>query len=429
MVNSAEVNYRVHQSAFMKVSTGTSWGMIDHATLSGCNFVTMILLAKALGPTNFGTLTVALAGLMLCSSIQSAAIAQPHNVIGAALSGQSYRNLTISVALSQVLFSVGIAVVAFLATIIAFSSEWSYAPILLMMIPYLVTFQWHEFVRRVMYTEDRQRDAALNNALKYACQAALTAWFWSNDYLNSVPAVLTIFTVSSGVAAVVGSWILRSSFHGSVQRHLIADTWNFGKFLGLAAIAGWLSTQVFAVVAALMIGTTAAGTIRAGEMLMRPLGLILSFLDVVLPVRFSKILSARGEAGLNEEVKKTLLLLTAPVVAFCAVIALFGPKVMDLVFGQGYASLAWMPSLFALYYLLVAITRVVSSGIKANRGGRLIMRQAILSAVIALSSAWLFVLWLGTYGVLAGMIAVSCISLVILWSSFFYPLMARAENA
>src|SRR5438093_13556391 len=74
----------------------------DQALISGTNFATGILTARALHPDEFGTFSIIYVGLLLGNILQSTLVTQAHNVLGATRSGRDYRRYTTSAAVGQI---------------------------------------------------------------------------------------------------------------------------------------------------------------------------------------------------------------------------------------------------------------------------------------------------------------------------------------
>src|SRR5262245_56929847 len=95
-----------------RLLAGSAWGLLDQALIPGMNFGTTGSLARGMGPADFGTFSVAYLLLLLANSLQTSLVTQPHNVLGAPLEGESYRDYTSSSALGQLAVAGLLALVA-----------------------------------------------------------------------------------------------------------------------------------------------------------------------------------------------------------------------------------------------------------------------------------------------------------------------------
>src|SRR5688572_19593946 len=64
-----------------------AWGLADQMLISLTNFVTMVFLARGLGPAAFGVFVLVYTVMQFANGLQSALIIQPHNVLGATRAG------------------------------------------------------------------------------------------------------------------------------------------------------------------------------------------------------------------------------------------------------------------------------------------------------------------------------------------------------
>ena len=59
------------------------WGLCDHGLVSGVNFLTIVLVARAVTPAEFGAFVLAFTVILTTLTLQAALITRPHNVLGA----------------------------------------------------------------------------------------------------------------------------------------------------------------------------------------------------------------------------------------------------------------------------------------------------------------------------------------------------------
>jgi len=69
------------------------WAMGDQVLISGANFLTTVLIARALSPASFGTFTLVYSALLLANIFQSTLITQAHNVLAAKPKGRFLSSL------------------------------------------------------------------------------------------------------------------------------------------------------------------------------------------------------------------------------------------------------------------------------------------------------------------------------------------------
>src|SRR5688572_14738900 len=208
-------------SGAMSLIRKGSWGIADQALISATNFVTMVLLARGLGPAAFGAFSLVYGGMLFVNSLQGALILQPHSVLCAARKGQQYADYTTSTGVAQLLSATAAALLALTAGIVSTFAAWPAAHLFFAFTPCIVAWQLHEFVRRVLYDEGRFRAAFANDVIGYGGQTAAIAGLWATQALTP-PLALYAITATSLVAAVTGAWQLRASLAGRISPSVFA---------------------------------------------------------------------------------------------------------------------------------------------------------------------------------------------------------------
>jgi O-antigen/teichoic acid export membrane protein len=394
------------------------WGLMDQTLVSATNFVTMVLVARALGPASFGSFALVYTVLLFSTELQGALVTQPHNVLGAGLTGSSYSRYTRSTAFSQILLAGSLGSSTAAAGLIAHGLGWHSADLLLALAPAIVGWLSQEFVRRVLYTEGRMRAVLLNDLVSYGGQAGLIVVLSSSERLDG-PSALLALAVTSGLAVPVGLWQLRGSFHGVAQRADVGGNWQFGKWLAGGLLAYWCASQLYLYMTAALVSTTAAGLLKAALVLMGPLNVLLVFMDTAVPIMLVRSFAASGERGFRAQLREALIL-TAPIVGtYCAVVAVFAVPLVRRVYGERYATehSALLP-LLALNYVVIYASRLLASALRAQRQTKPIFRGHLYAGIVGVAAGWLLVRLGGVEGAALGMVAGAAVGLTVVLRAF-----------
>jgi len=234
---------------------------------------------------------------------------------------------------------------------------------------------------------------------------------WHGSSLHSIEDALTLedalkaMSLAFGLAGLMGFWLVRKSLRGVIQVGVMVECWHFGRWLGGASVMSWVAGQVYVYSAGWLLGPASVGAIRTAESLLRPLGVMMTFLDTTLPIKFSRILSSKGPSALTCEVRRNELGLAVPIILFCSVLAMAGPEIVAVLYGESYASYRWLPVLWGLVYLLMAMIRILNSSLRAMQLGSLTFLASLASLISSLVLAWWVVKYGGVYGALLGMLA------------------------
>ncbi len=377
------------------------WGLLDQGLVSGVNFFTIVLLARSLAPEPFGYFVLAFTVLQSAGTLQSALVTRPHNVLGAVRRGRDYADFSAATAAAQAAFSGLLTVAALIAALGVALAGSPRAGLVAATAPALLAWQLQELGRRMLYTENRLRAACANDALAYGGQTAALVVLWRLDLLTGTRALLTL-AAAFAVAAALLAWQLRGTLAGSVRRVDLTAAWGFGKWLGVAEVAQWLSTQLYVYLAAAVVGPVASGAIKAGQTLLGPMSVFLTFVTSYLPIVLTRELEATGSiAGkLRESMTRVLPL----VVCYCAAMALIASPALRAVYGPAYRPYADVVQLFALYYVLLAFSTVAVAALSALRATRAVFVGQAAGAVVSLAVGWLLLDAWGPAGGVAGML-------------------------
>src|SRR5207249_6919511 len=103
----------------LREGTTVIWGVLDQALLSATNFVTFVLIARSLLPSDFGWFVLLYSCLLFANNVQYAVITQPLNVLGATAPAEGYGAYVSTTALSQIVFATAWAVIAIVGWLVS----------------------------------------------------------------------------------------------------------------------------------------------------------------------------------------------------------------------------------------------------------------------------------------------------------------------
>ncbi len=397
------------------------WALSDQILISGTNFATGILTARAMGArqAEFGTFSVIYGVLLLCNILQSTLITQAHNVLGSLRSGKDYRKYTASSAVQQFIIVAIEAILVVPIVLFAYLRGWSSLAMLIALIPSIVAWQLQEFVRRVLYTEGRFGDAFLNDIVSYGGQTIIILGMYAQHLHGGKPLTgamaLYALAATSAAGAVIGLWQLRHSVERPNGIAEMWENWNFGKWLAGGELMQWLSSIHMQVWwAALIIGTVASADLKAAQILFGPMRVITFFLGTVLPIRFTRTLQSGGVAALHQNVRRVFTLVLPLVGAYCLLLAIFPKPLLNLMYGPEYASGAAMVlKLYSLCAFLGYAQMIVVAALTAAQETRPIFTGSVLGCIVAAFLGPVCIWKWGANGAIINMIIVTLIVTVL----------------
>jgi O-antigen/teichoic acid export membrane protein len=382
----------------------TVLGLTDQTVTSAASFITMLIVARALSASEFGRFALIFGVLLLANTLQSSLVAQPHNVLGAALDRPEYIIYTTSTALGQLLLTSGLALLGLGAGAFLGPLDREISSLVFALIPALVAGQLQEFNRRVLYTEDRLGGALIADSLAHGARVIGLGAFVLFQPLTAALAFY-IIALGSGVGAFVGYLQIRRSLSTRVDLKYVRQNLAFGKWFVGAEIGAWIWTQSFLYFVGVLLGVSGAGIFRAAQLLTSPLNVPQFYLYAVLPSRFSRRYRHGGEDPLLADVRAVLGRVLPLVALYCVAVGAAGEPLLRLVYGGAYSGAGYLVALFALIAFLAMIQPVLSSALRAIRAPEVLLRGNLWAAAIAVLAGWVLVAEGGLAGAGLGFVA------------------------
>jgi O-antigen/teichoic acid export membrane protein len=394
------------------------WGLFDQGLVSGVNFLTTILLARTLTVADFGYFVIAFTLLQTAGTLQAALITRPHNVLGATRHGRHYADYSTTAAMAQAGFTAVLVLAAGIAAAVAYSSGFSEASLVVALVPALAAWQLQELGRRMLYTEGRLAAAFGNDLVSYGGQAVVLLVLWRGDHLTGTTALLSL-AAAFAVGAVIVGLQLRPALSGRPHAASLAENWHFGKWLGVAEIGQWFSTQFYIYLGAAVAGAVASAALKAGQTLLGPISVFLTFVTGYLPIVLARELKATGSVA--AKARRSLVAILPGVLLYCLLMAIFAEPVLELVYGDEYGQYAGVVRLFALYYSVLALSTVAIAALSAKGQTRDVFVGQAAGAVLSLAFGWLLLRQWGPEGGVTGMLLSWVVAMALFVRAFRAP--------
>jgi O-antigen/teichoic acid export membrane protein len=404
-------------------SDGNAWGLADHALLSAASVVTLVVLARVLDTRSFGLFVLVYATLLFANMLQSALITQPHNVLGGVrlALGADYKRFTSSTAAGQLLFtSVATAGALVAAAVAALGHHDATAKVVFALAPALAAWQVQELLRRILYTERRFAVAFATDVVSYGGQLLAILVLW-HEHALSAPRALYVIAVTSAAGAALGAWVTRGSFERGLDPDVLRANWRFGRWLAGSAVGVWLSSHLYFYLVALLIGGASSGALKASQIVLGPLNVLLLFLTTVLPSRLARAAAGSGPDGVRRLLGRTFVTTGPVVVGYCAAVVVFADVLLKALYGSRYADDADVVGLFAAYYLVLYTGQLAAAALMARGQTKVIFASSIVAGTVGLVAGWSFIETMGLRGAVVGMIVGAIAANAITWNVYRRP--------
>jgi O-antigen/teichoic acid export membrane protein len=331
-----------------------NWALTDQALVSGCNFVTGILLARFLGPESYGVFVLLYSALLYANTFQAALIISPMLSTAPQLDGPERQLYFRSV------FTLQLGLSATLAAVVAMVglayAHWRDLPGLeANLVPLalvVVSFQLQDWLRRYYFAQERGRSVLVNDVLCYFGQTVTLIGLLAAGFLT-VETGLWVIAVVSMLAFSVGWSKERITPAWREAAATLREGWRRGRDYLLAGQFYWLGSQGVLLVGASYLGVQTVGGIRAAQNIVGPINIVYQVMENVLPVRAARCFSIGGRARLIDYLRRvTVAGAVSLIPVFCA-IAFYSAELMRLIYGLEYAAFASLV-VWQLVYLFIS---------------------------------------------------------------------------
>ena len=414
------------------------WAFADQCIVSAANFLTIYLFARYLATSNFGAFMLAYTGLMLMTSMQSAIVIQPHNVLAVRLPRKEYQQFTGALLIMQIMFCAAICgVLGAIGLLVAQSRLPAAGGVLIALAVTAVPWMGQEFVRRVLYTRSDSRAAALNDSVTYGLQllgALVLMFFWADR--ASPETALAVLGASSlagvliGLRQLRGHVCLRQLDRGALTRTW-AEVWKFGKWLTAQNALVWLGTHGHSWIVGLLLGAEQVGFYRAATHISNLMNPLRQAAYSYLPSRGSLAYHTGAAAGLSRWVSTTSLALLLALVPFYVLLVGFPGSVLAFAYGDRYAGadLALILALSTIAQCITFSKFPLDIGLLALRATKSIFYVHLIPVVLLLTSGVALVYYLGILGVPLSSIVINSALLIATWVVYARNVKRTASHA
>lgn len=380
---------------------GSAWGLADQALTSAMTFGTMVYLARGLGPSEFGVVSLAYLALLLANSLQTALVTQPHNILASPLEGAAYRDFTTSLALAQLVVAAALGFFSLAGAAGAAALGWHHQELLVALAVAVPAWQLQEFARRVLYTKRQARAAFWNDVISYGGQLVLVMFL---VYRHRITSALALYAMAgtSAVAALAGFWMIRSHLQGRLVPSTLRECWAMGKWFSASTLANWLASQMYPVLTAGVLGVYATGVFRALQNLIAPTQILANTFQMMATPHASREYSRGGATAVNMFLGRSSPLLAIPLLLYLGLVGVFARPLITFFYSPAYASAAGVIWPLGLAYLLSYAGRVLGIGLAASREPRPLFYAQLAAASVTFSAGLLLIRGYGLAGAAIG---------------------------
>jgi O-antigen/teichoic acid export membrane protein len=377
-----------------------SWTFADQAMVSASNFLMTVLIARYLGSVEFGRFSLAWLLVLLLTRVQLSLIIAPSMSIGPKQSSadvSAYHAIVLAHALTLAGFAFFVLLGGMLLAA-AWFPEWQIEGLALPVAFAAVAFQLQDFARRTLFIRDQPVAAFANDALSYLGKLIALAAAIKLTPMDS-GGVLWLIAITSAIPAMLaipgrGPWRWDREFaHVVTRRH-----GRFAVWLLAANVVSWLSATLPMTVAAAVLGSWAAGALKAAQTMLGVTNVVIEGAELTAPKWASTRLQRAGPTGLVACLRQIAVLVGGPTAIVAGVAALYPELWLRLIFGANYAEYGNVVRWTAAAYLVFALAAPARIGLNAIEHTSPHLVASILSAIIGGLVVYPFVRTMGVSG-------------------------------
>lgn len=374
---------------------------LDQAITSLSNFLTVVIIAKAIIPEEFGIYILIYTAIMIIAGVQSSLVTGPIRVLGVTIDGNDHSyfscQLHIQLALSFIL--------AFLFAAVLFLLGYIDSLLVIYSSLCIIFFQFYEFTRAIYLTKFQYKLLLISDLIVHVTKLIVLYVLYLNDLLTLEISFL-IISLTSGLSMLV---YLRRGVDIRVPRseliNTISSNWKYGKWLLLETLAFLLSSRIYIYLIGLLIGLEMAGVLGATQNLLNTTNVIvMGIMAFAIPVARRELLIDNYSSWRKWLVGVgCMLLLVVSVILF--VMTIFSKDLMEGLYGEYYGQYSYLIPLLAIAYAVSAINSVMSGAFRTVEQPEKGAKAKVVSAVLTIVMAYpLLVTW-GLIGAIIGLIA------------------------
>lgn len=394
--------------------------MIDQALVSGTNFITTVVLARALGLSNFGVFSLCWAAVLLVNNLQIAFVVSPMMSIGPKQEADRRPRYYGAVLVQEVGFALCLALVVFFVAVRldARFPLWDIHGLGLSLAFATLAYLLQDFIRRYFFCIRRTKLALICDSISYLTQLPIILAIAHRPHFSPAAALWVIGATSIGGFLVCFIWFEPIQLEVRSLQQVALRHWRLSRWLAPSALIQWSSGSIFVLVAPVYYGAAAAGILRAAQNIVALTHVWFLGLDNVVPAEASRRMHNGGVEECLKYIYQIIWRWGIITIAFLLVIAVRPSFWLKVVYGTAYIQYGHVLQLFAAFYFMVFFGGPIRAGLQALEYTAPVFWSYLAMTVFSVMFAGPFAKNLGLDGAIVGMIATQIIFQGILGVSF-----------
>jgi O-antigen/teichoic acid export membrane protein len=387
-----------------------TWVLADQAVVSGSSFVTNILIARALGITDYGKFAVILLIQLFMLSIQQAVSTGVLQVMVHRYDEQQRHFYIKGVFYAQCGFLLLLSLVCLSLRLIVPALTTGYPGLFAPALIGTILLLAQDFLRKTLLTLGQGNRAFVIDTLTNAIQLAVLTGLMVSGNLSLAKTCWTIGLTFLPSVALGIAWVKP----GPASFQAIGNAFHVHKEQGgwmlLSALLQWFAGNFFVVAAGWWLGLTALGALRLAQYTFGILNVILQAIENYTLPKASG--AHHTPAQFNDYLRQVLRKSVVLIGPILLLVVLFAKPLLTFSGGPAYVRYAYVMYGLSATYLLILAGVPVRIALRTKFLNRSYFTGYVLATLFSLLAAkWMILQW-GLTGVLIGLFCTQLILLV-----------------
>lgn len=381
----------------------------DQLLVSASNFLTVVIIARALAPEEFGFYVLLYTSIMMLGGIQSSLITGPMRVLGVGDKGSNsdYFQSQTYIQISQSLI---LAIV--FSIILSFFDKVNIVVIIYSALS-VFFIQFYEYVRVVYLTKFHYKSLLISDLLVHLSRLIFLYILYINNNLTVENSFLVIFSTSaiSLLLFLINNPCLNTKL--TAFSSTLRSNWNYGKWLLLETIAFLLSSRIYIYLIGFIIGLELAGVLAALQNILNTTNVIvMGLMAFITPVARRAILNESHTLWVKYLLFAGAFLITV-VTLILFIMSIFSAQLVEFLYSEYYGDYSYLIPVLAVAYVVSAINSVLSAAFRTVEQPEKGAKAKVISAIFTLILAYPLLLVWGLIGAALGLIFAQLIWLLV----------------
>lgn len=388
-------------TAHYRAAIGPTLAFGNQALSSTCNFLTTILLTRALGLEAFGLYTMAWLPLHFAMSLQLGLIVSPMMSIAESKDGAEADAYYTVVGIHQLIYGAVAAAAIFSTLIFATGSS---GPLHDIALPAAVAggcYLTQDFLRRCLFARRRPVCILLFDIVNFGLRLGTLTALW-HEGLIGIGNALWVLAAAAAASALcglgmVGPYRWKLDIFSAVTRR----QWQSARWLVLTEAVQWVLAYSGLIVTAGLFGPRILGALRVAQSLISVMNVAREALENILPPLAAKALAQNGPPALRRVLGWALSVVALISIAAVSGLGLFGPWLLHWLYGDEILEFGWVIIWSSLGFPTALVTVVLACAFRALEQTRSIFLAVLAGACFSLVAVYPAALIFGVEGLIA----------------------------